>query len=100
MPQFRTEVTHSLGKQPATERLMRFIDRVRQQYADQVSDVEGQWRDHIMTFSITTYGFTISGTLTVSDDRVDVQGRLPLAALPFRGKIEQAIGAELQRELS
>lgn len=100
MPKFSTEIAHALGVQEATQRLTRFIDQVRSQYQDQVSDVQGRWDDHVLTFSITTYGFTIDGTLSVHDDLALVQGTLPFAALPFRGKIEQSISSELKRELS
>jgi hypothetical protein len=100
MPQFNSEVAHQLGKQQATERLKRFIDNLRQQYAQQVSDIQGQWLDNTLNFSLTTYGFSIDGILDVLDDRAVVQGNLPLAALPFRGKIEQSITNELKRELA
>jgi hypothetical protein len=100
MPQFTTEVTHQLGRQQATERLKQFIDNVRRQYQDQVSEIHGEWNDSTMNFSLTTYGFTIDGALVVEDDRAVLSGTLPLAAIPFRGKIEQTIGAELQRELA
>jgi len=100
MPQFSAEIPHSLGAPEATQRLVRFVDQVRNQYQDQVSDVQGEWDDQVLTFSITTYGFTIDGTLTMHDDRASVQGKLPFAALPFRGKIEQSIASELQHELT
>lgn len=100
MPEFCTEVRHDLGAPEATDRLTRFVEQVRSQYQEQVSQVDGQWQDHVLTFSITTYGFTIDGTLAVHDDRAEVRGTLPFAALPFRGKIEQSIASELRRELS
>jgi hypothetical protein len=100
MPAFQVDVPHQLGKQQAIERLRPFVDRIAEQYKEQVSKSEGNWNDNVLTFALTTYGFTISGVLTVADDAVRLQGQLPFAALPFKGKIEHSIAGELQKELA
>ncbi|MHB0955563.1 MAG: polyhydroxyalkanoic acid system family protein [Pirellulaceae bacterium] len=99
MPTFTTEVAHQLGQEQATERLKQFLDHVREQYKDFVTDLQGNWTDNILTFSLKTYGFKIDGILTVEDQAARLAGNLPFAALAFRGKIEQSIASELRREL-
>ena len=99
MPKFETQVPHKLGKQQATERIKRFVEDVRKQYEQQVSGLDGSWEDSTLNFCLTTYGFKIKGTLQVDDERAVVSGNLPLAALPFRHKIEQSIAKELQQQL-
>lgn len=100
MPGFGTEVDHSLGQEEATRRLKGFVDQVGEQYKDQVSHMEGEWVEHVLNFALTTYGFKISGTLEVEDDKARLQGKLPFAAMAFRGKIEQSIASEIRRALS
>ena len=100
MPSFSTEVDHSLGREEATRRLKGFVESVSEHYKDQVSHMEGQWNESTLEFALTTYGFNISGTLTVEDDKARLDGSLPFAALAFRGKIEQSIASEIRRELS
>jgi len=100
MPSFNTEVKHQLGKDEARNRLQKLLEQVRQQYSDFVTELEGQWDDNVLTFSLKTYGFKIDGTLTVEDHLAQLSGNLPFAALAFRGKIEQSIVSELRRELS
>lgn len=100
MPSFQVEVPHALGKQQAIERLRPFVEKLVERYKEQVSTSEGSWLENVLTFALTTYGFTISGELKVEDDKVALQGQLPFAALPFRGKIEQSIASELQKELA
>ena len=100
MPGFRTEVPHALGKQEATSRLKGFVERARERFGDQVSAMDGSWNGSVLTFSITVMGLAIKGTMTVDDSRARVEGQLPLAAMPFRGKIEQSIAAEIKQELS
>jgi len=100
MSSFRTEVPHQLGKDQATERLKVFLDRIAERYKDQVSHLDGTWDENTLNFSLTTYGFDIKGTLTVEDRLARLEGKLPFAALAFRGKIEKTIASELERELS
>ena len=100
MPGFSTEVEHQLGQDEATRRLKDLFEQVRQQYGDFVTRLESSWTNNVLTFLLVTYGFEIKGNLTVDDQCVRLSGRLPLAALPFRGKIEQSIVSELRRRLS
>ena len=100
MPSFAPGVAHQCGHQVATDRRKQFIEVVRSRYQDQVSDLASDWNDNIMSFSMKTYGFAIDGTLTVEDQRVCLAGKLPFAAVPFRGKIEQTLKSELRRELA
>ena len=100
MPGFSTEVPHSLGQEQATERLKKFVDVVRERYKDKVSAVDGAWEANKLNFSLTTYGFTVSGDLTVEETVAKLVGTLPFAAVAFRGKIEQEIKAALEKALS
>jgi hypothetical protein len=100
MPAFRTEVQHSLGKDEATARLKTFIDQVRERYQDKVSAVDGSWQDNKLDFSLTTFGFTVTGTLTVEEKNALLEGQLPFAAFAFKGKIEQDIKAALEKALA
>src|SRR5687768_7030796 len=99
MPAFRTEVPHSLGKDAATEKLKAFIDQVRERYQDKVSAVDGSWNDNKLDFSLTTFGFTITGKLTVEEKVAVLEGQLPFAAFAFKGKIEQDIKGALEKAL-
>ncbi len=99
MPAFNAEVPHTIGQEDATKRLKRFLDLVAEHYKDQVSALEGNWVDNVLQFSLTTYGFTISGDLVVEEEIVKLDGQLPFAAVPFKGKIQQSIVSELERAL-
>ncbi len=100
MPSFKTEVPHQLGKEKAVEQLRSFLDGVAEKYKDQVSKLDGTWSDNVLDFSLTTYGFSITGKLTVDEEVARLDGQLPFAAIAFRGKIEKGIASELERALS
>ena len=101
---FRAEILrhlkYSLGKDEATEKLKVFLDKVREHYKDQVSSIEGSWNESKLDFSLTTFGFKISGELTVEEERAVLEGQLPFAAFAFKGKIEQGIKSELEKALA
>lgn len=100
MPGFSTEVPHNLGREVAIEKLKGFSDRIREKYKDQVSSMSGDWNNNLYNFAITTYGFTISGVLTVEEQLARLEAQLPFAALAFKGKIEQSFAAEVKKALA
>lgn len=99
MPSFGTEVSHALGQVQATTRLKSFIDNVRHQYREQISDMSGAWNENVLDFSLTSMGLTVKGKLTVEEGLARVAGHLPLAAVMFRGQLEKSIARELGRAL-
>ena len=100
MPSFSAEIPHGLGRDQATERLRGFTDRIRNKYKDQVSDFEESWtEDGQLSFSFKTFGFKIGGQVAVDEDKVNLTGELPFAAVAFRGKIEQEIRDQIAKAL-
>lgn len=100
MPKFSAEASHTLGQAEATERLKDFVQDAQQRFAEHVSEMDGSWNDNVLDFSLSTFGMKITGTITVDDSAARVAGQLPLTAMPFRGKIEQTLAAELGQALS
>ena len=100
MPALNVSVPHNLGQEAALARVQQFLDDIRTRYASHISDVRGQWAENLLEFAFTASGFPIKGTLSVDDDAVHVQGPLPLAAMFFKGKIEQTIRDELKKLLT
>jgi putative polyhydroxyalkanoate system protein len=99
MPSFNTEVSHSLGKEQARQRLESFLDRAAQVYKDQIGELTGEWSGDTLNFKMTTYGIAINGNLAVEEETVRIQGQLPFAAVAFRGKIEKGFAKEIERAL-
>ena len=100
MPGFSTEVSHPLDQQTAVAKLKGLMEGLRSKYKDVASDVQGAWNGNVLSFSLKVMGFAVSGTVAVEDHKAKVQGDLPLAASMFRGKIEESIKTEMERELA
>jgi hypothetical protein len=100
LPAFQVKVPHTLGKETAVTRLKDFAQHVAAQYKDSVSRLESNWNENRLTFNITAYGFNFHGTVTVNEDEAALDGTLPFAALPFRGRIESGFASELKKALA
>ncbi len=100
MPSFKTEVPHALGQEAAVTRLKGFLAKVEAVYKDQISDMEGDWSDNVLTFAFKSFGFKISGILTVEENLAKIDGTLPFAAAMFRGKIESSISEQMEKALT
>lgn len=100
MPGFSTTVSHPLEKQAAIDKLKGLMESMRERFKDQASDVQGVWIGNVLNFSLKVMGMGISGKVTVEDKQAHVEGQLPLAASMFRGRIEESIKTEMERELA
>ncbi len=99
MPSFSTQVPHPLDQQTAVTKLTGLMSALQTKYKDVASDVQGSWAGNVMDFSLKVMGFKITGKVTVEDKLATVQGQLPLAAAMFRGRIEESIKSEMEKEL-
>ena len=100
MPKSTVSVNHSLGKDRALEILKEFLPKLRDKFEGQVSDLEEAWEGSKLNFSFKTFGFKINGNMDVEDDQVKLEQNLPLAAMMFKGKVEEAVRGELNKLLS
>jgi len=56
-----------------------------------IDNLEEQWDGNVGTFSFTAKGYDISGTLTVEDSTIELNGKIPFAVSLFKGAITRAI---------
>jgi putative polyhydroxyalkanoate system protein len=100
MPAFSVEVPHALGKAGARQRLDSFLEKLADKYKGQVSDLQGSWAEDVLSFSFSTFGIKIAGTMQVADDKVVMRGDLPFSAMIFKGKITSGIQDALTKALA
>jgi len=95
MPRMTLETAHSLGREEAKRRLQAKFQHTQANYGGQVSDLHEQWNDGQYTFGFKAVGMKIGGSVSVEDTSVRLDCDLPIAAMMFKGMIEQRIRAEL-----
>jgi len=100
MPKLTMETPHELGREEAVHRLKHGFSFVRTNFQSRLSDVTEEWNDDTLKFGFKAMGMRVAGNVTVEDARVKVDADLPMAAIMFKGIIEQRVRKELDRLLA
>ncbi|MDO4558158.1 MAG: polyhydroxyalkanoic acid system family protein [Planctomycetia bacterium] len=100
MPSFRIQVPNSRPREEKVARLRSFVSRMERKFAGNISQARSEWTDDRMTFSLVFHGFRIAGTMTVENEEVIVEGRIPILAVPFMRRIEDEIAHAITEELA
>jgi hypothetical protein len=95
MPQISLDIPHSLSQEEAAQRLRSKIAAAIAQYQDRMSDLRQEWRDYTFSFAFKAVGMAFSGTIAVQPQNVGLSLTLPLAAMLFKGIIEDRIRQEV-----
>jgi len=91
MPKMTIVVPHELTQDEAMGRIKGLLGEVKTDYGDKVTDLRESWSGNRGEFAFKAMGFSVSGTLDVKPGEVALNGSLPLAATPFKSKIESTI---------
>lgn len=104
MPKFNFAVPHTVGLEKAKKDLRAYLEKMREYASDKVNDMQEDWSkwdtDHVVNFSLKTFGMAIKGAMTVQADKVAVDGEIPFAAMMFKGKIEEGFRDTVRKALS
>lgn len=91
MPGSKVTVQHQLGKEEALRRIKGMLDGAQSRDGGRISDMQETWNGDNGTFSFKASGFDVSGSIEVRDSNVEIDIDYPLAARPFKGKIESTL---------
>ncbi len=95
MPKLNMESPHALGRDEALRRLKAKVTEAEDAYGSQVNDLQNEWNDQTLSFGFKTMGMSVAGTVAVEDGVVKLSAKLPMAAMMFKGMIEERIRSEL-----
>jgi len=84
-------IPHSLPKEEALARVQGLLGKLQQEQKDFIKDVSEKWNGNEGEFSFSAKGFDLSGTITVEENNVNINGQLPFALSFFKGMISQVI---------
>jgi len=91
MPKIHLSVPHVLGQEEAKRRVVNLLAELRAKFGDHASDVTETWNGYVNGVSFRALGFSIAGTLEVQPAQLLIDIHLPLAAWPFKGRVESEI---------
>ena len=101
MASFKVQVPHQLSREDAAARLKEHSERARADMPREISELVEEWDDQgNLEFSFSAMGFAVKGAMVSCNDAVTVSGKIPFAALPFRGLIESQLVKRIETALS
>ena len=100
MPNIEMSIPHSIGKDEALSRIKNLLGNVQERFSGQIKDVQQNWNDNEGSFSFSVMNMPVSGKFTVNNGDVALDGKLPMAAALFQGKIKEIIMEEGKKVLS
>jgi len=100
MGQIRTIIPHQLGSAEAKSRLCSFIGSMMREYPDQVHNLEMKFSGPELQVKFSAYGFEYDWTVYVGDREIELTGKFPETANPYRGKIEKTVVGKIEDVLS
>jgi hypothetical protein len=100
MPSMTITVPHQLSQDEAMRRIQNLLSEVKRDHGDRVSDLTETWSANHGEFSFKAMGFSLSGRIDVKPDEVVMKGNYPLAAMPFRGRIESMVRERAEKLLA
>lgn len=99
VPKYTTQVDHELSQEDALARMREFVPSVKARFQEHIQDVEEWWTGHVLNLRFTTYGMRVTCALAAEVRVARLEYELPLAAIMFRGTIEQAVQSALRDAL-
>ncbi|MDA1215996.1 MAG: polyhydroxyalkanoic acid system family protein [Chloroflexi bacterium] len=78
---------HGVTKEEAKRKLDGFLEEMLKAYGSQVPEHNHEWVGDTMKFSGKAKGFSVSGTVQVTDTTVVIDVGLPLMARMFEGAV-------------
>lgn len=100
MATMKMSIAHELSEAEALKRIKKLLGETKKQYGDLVTDLTEKWVGNKGTFSFTTKGYTLAGTIVVKPGVVLLEGELPWMLRFMQGKIEKIIRDRAKELLS
>lgn len=94
------ELNHNIGKERGVICAEKIFKQLSEEYKDEFSDLKQETNGNIIDFSFKIRGMQIKGNITVENDKVIIESKLPFAARMFQGMIENKIKENADKMIS
>ncbi|HYC62325.1 MAG TPA: polyhydroxyalkanoic acid system family protein [Thermoanaerobaculia bacterium] len=92
----RIAIPHNTIRQDARARVEMKVGGMLSQFGGRADEIEHEWTGDTLRFKGKARGFSVSGTLEVTDSEVVIDGKLPLIAMAFEPRIREAVKREAE----
>jgi len=90
----RITVDHHTSKETARRKVEERVGQLLAQIGGRAEEMEHEWLGDTLRFKGKARGLSVEGTVEVTEAAVIVDGKLPMMATMFEGRIRQAVERE------
>lgn len=90
----RIAVSHHTTKEQARVKVEQRLSGLLSQFGGHAEDLKHEWTGDTLQFKGKARGMKVEGTVEITDSEVIIDGKLPLIAMPFEGRIREAVHRE------
>ncbi len=90
----RIAVPHNTTKENARRKVEERLGQLLSQFGGHAEDVSHQWDGDTLRFHGKARGLSLKGTAEVTEAAIVIDAKLPLIAMPFEGRIREAVQRE------
>ena len=90
----RIAVEHGTTKENARSKVDQRLVQLLSQFGGHADEVQHEWQGDTLRFKGKARGLAMEGTVEITDAAIIIDGKLPLIAKPFEGRIRQAVERE------
>jgi hypothetical protein len=90
----RIAVPHNTTKENARRKVEERLGQLLSQFGGHAEDVSHEWIGDTLEFKGKARGLALKGTAEVTEAAVIIDAKLPLIAMPFEGRIREAVQKE------
>ncbi|HWK08141.1 MAG TPA: polyhydroxyalkanoic acid system family protein [Puia sp.] len=94
------KIQHTHTREEARRRVTTLINKLKRQYGDQIQNLNEEWTDYTGTIEGSAKGYSLSGTIDVKEDVLDIDLKLPFLLQVFGNKIRSVVEEQVKKELS
>lgn len=90
----RIAVPHNTTKENARRKVEERLGQLLSQFGGHAEDISHEWTGDTLAFKGKAKGLSLKGTAEVTEAAVIIDAKLPLIAMPFEGRIREAVQKE------
>jgi hypothetical protein len=90
----RIAVPHHTTRDVARKKVEQKLDGLLGQFGGQAEDFSHEWAGNTLRFKGKAKGFKLEGTVEVTEAEIILESKLPFMAMPFEGRIREAVQRE------
>ncbi len=87
----KVELNHDLGTEKGITCAEKILAGLAEEHKGEFSDLKQEISGNTVKFSLKAKGMNLSGKISVFEDTVVIESKLPFAARMFQGMIEEMI---------